>query len=68
MTGIVKWFKEKVGYGFICPDDKGPDIFVHGSDVEGEILDGQHVEFDLEQGPKGPKARNVKVAPQTNDV
>lgn len=69
MKGIVKWFSKDTGYGFIVPDDSDKkDIFVHAKDIEEEgntLIDGQHVEFDVETGPKGRKARNVKVVPKT---
>ena len=63
-NGIVKWFSDKKGYGFIEQED-GPDIFVHHSGVEGEgfktLHDGDRVTFDIEQGQKGPAAVNVTV-------
>ena len=64
MIGIVKWFSKDKAYGFICPDDGLKDIFVHQSDlVDVQILiDGQKVEFELERGPRGLKAKNVKVS------
>lgn len=63
VKGIVKWFNEGKGYGFITPDE-GPDVFVHFSAILSEgfktLTEGQQVEFDVEQGPKGPQAKNVK--------
>lgn len=63
MKGIVKWFNEGKGYGFITPDE-GPDVFVHFSAIMSEgfrtLSEGQKVEFEVEQGPKGPQAKNVR--------
>ncbi len=66
MRGIVKWFSKQLGYGFICPDEGEREIFVHYNDIEGDtdfkvLLDGQHVEFEVEDGAKGKKAKEVKV-------
>ena len=62
MTGTVKWFNNSKGYGFIEQAD-GPDVFVHYSAITGEgyrsLNEGQQVEFDVEDGPKGPQAANV---------
>lgn len=63
-NGVVKWFNEKKGYGFIESED-GEEVFVHFSAVEGTgfktLREGQRVEFDLAQGDKGPKAANVRI-------
>jgi CspA family cold shock protein len=62
--GIVKWFNEKKGYGFIAQED-GPDVFVHFSGIVAtgfkSLQEGERVTFDIEQGPKGPSAVNVTV-------
>ena len=62
VNGKVKWFSNKKGYGFIQTDD-GKDIFVHFSAIESEgfktLGQGQEVEFEISDGPKGPQAANV---------
>ncbi len=57
--GQVKWFNQSKGYGFIEQED-GDDLFVHISQVDGRIEDGDNVEFEIGEGPKGPNATNVK--------
>jgi CspA family cold shock protein len=61
-TGRVKWFNEKKGYGFIA-QESGDDVFVHFSAIKGEgfktLTEGETVEFEITQGPKGPQAANV---------
>ena len=64
-TGTVKWFNETKGFGFIAPSDGGKDVFVHYSALEGggfrTLQEGQAVNFETEEGPKGPQATNVSV-------
>ena len=64
--GTVKWFNSDKGYGFIAPEDGQRDVFVHFSAITGsgyrELREGETVEFEVEQGPKGPQARDVKRA------
>lgn len=66
VTGIVKWFNESKGYGFITPSDGSQDVFVHFSAIQSEgfktLSEGQTVEFEVQQGAKGPQAANVKPA------
>lgn len=61
MKGTVKFFNTGKGFGFITGED-GKDYFVHSSGVTGEIKDGDAVEFEVQQGDRGPKAGNVKKA------
>ncbi|CEP66965.1 Cold shock, CspA [Moorella glycerini] len=62
MLGKVKWFSPEKGYGFIEKED-GKDVFVHFSAIQGEgfktLAEGQAVEFDIVEGPRGPQAANV---------
>lgn len=63
ITGTVKWFNSSKGYGFITREDGEKDVFVHFSAIQGEgyrsLDEGQRVEFEVEDGPKGPQATNV---------
>lgn len=64
ILGKVKWFNEEKGYGFIERDDGGEDVFLHHSALDksngfATIADDTPVEFEVEQGPKGPKAAHV---------
>jgi CspA family cold shock protein len=62
ISGTVKWFNAQKGFGFI-ERENGPDVFVHHSAIQGdgyrELAEGEHVEFEVTQGPKGPQASNV---------
>ena len=58
-TGIVKFFNETKGFGFITPEEGGKDVFVHKSAVNGYIRDEDRVEFETEETPKGINAINV---------
>lgn len=62
-TGVVKWFNEARGFGFITPDAGGPDLFVHFGDIQGNgfksLADNQRVSFDQGTSAKGQKATNV---------
>jgi cold shock protein len=64
-SGKVKWFNESKGFGFITGDD-GKDVFVHYSSIDGNgfktLAEGDSVTFEVENGPKGPKAINVMKA------
>ena len=62
--GVVKWFNAEKGFGFIEPDDGGPDLFVHFTAIASggfrSLDEGQRVEFQTTQGPKGPQADAVE--------
>jgi CspA family cold shock protein len=64
MRGVVKWFSDTKGFGFITPEDGSKDVFVHFSGIQGtgrrKLADGETVEFELVQGKKGPAAENVQ--------
>ncbi len=63
MTGLVKWFNAEKGFGFISPEDGSKDVFVHFSAIQGNgfktLAEGQNVEFEIQDGQKGPAAVNV---------
>lgn len=63
-TGTVKWFNSEKGFGFITPDEGSSDVFAHFSAIAGsgrrDLFEEQRVEFDIEQGPKGLQASNIR--------
>lgn len=63
-TGTVKWFNADKGFGFIAPDDGSQDLFAHYSAIDGggyrSLAEGQKVEFEVQQGPKGPQAAAIR--------
>lgn len=63
--GTVKWFSSEKGFGFITPDEGGPDVFVHFSAIDGSgfrsLEENQQVTYDVSQGPKGPQADLVRL-------
>jgi CspA family cold shock protein len=65
-TGTVKWFADDKGFGFIAPDDRTSDLFVHHSGIEGAgyhtLAEGARVSFDAEPDAKGPRAVHVHLA------
>ena len=64
-TGTVKWFNDAKGFGFITPEDGSADVFAHFSAIASEgfrsLAEGQQVSYDVESGPKGPQAANIKI-------
>ncbi len=69
--GVVKWFNNAKGYGFVTPEDGDEDVFVHFSAIEMEgyktLKEGQAVEFDIAEGPKGLHAQNLRTQPAADD-
>jgi CspA family cold shock protein len=61
-TGTVKFFNEEKGFGFIKPDNGVGDVFVHVSGLVSEVKEGDRVNYEVEQGKKGPQAKNVELA------
>ena len=63
-TGVVKWFSDEKGFGFITPDEGTKDLFVHYSGISADgyrsLPEGAKVSYDAETGPKGPNAVNVQ--------
>ncbi|CRM41954.1 cold-shock protein [Pseudomonas sp. 58 R 12] len=63
-TGTVKWFNAEKGFGFITPENGGPDVFVHYSAIQNagykSLDEHQKVEVEITEGPKGPQAGNVR--------
>lgn len=63
-TGIVKWFNDSKGFGFITPDQGGEDVFAHFREIQANgfktLAENQRVEFEVRQGPKGLQAANIR--------
>ncbi|MCB1889535.1 MAG: cold-shock protein [Rhodocyclaceae bacterium] len=63
-TGIVKWFNDSKGFGFITPDQGGEDVFAHFREIQSSgfktLAENQRVEFEVRQGPKGLQAANIR--------
>jgi CspA family cold shock protein len=64
-TGTVKWFNASKGYGFISPNNGGDDVFAHFSAIEMDgyksLKEGQHVEYEIQDSPKGPQAAHIRM-------
>jgi CspA family cold shock protein len=67
-TGTVKWFNNAKGYGFVTPDEGEQDVFIHFSAIEMDgyktLKEGQKIQFDINEGPKGLHAANVQMVEQ----
>ena len=63
-TGMVKWFNESKGFGFITPDSGGKDLFAHFKEIQGTgfkvLTENQRVQFEVTQGQKGPQASRIR--------
>jgi CspA family cold shock protein len=70
ITGVVKWFNNAKGYGFVTPDEGEQDVFVHFSAISMDgyktLKEGQKVQFDISQGPKGLHAANLQAVATEN--
>jgi CspA family cold shock protein len=63
-TGTVKWFNEAKGFGFIAPDNGGPDLFAHFQDIQGDgfkkLVERERVSYETANSARGPKAANIR--------